>query len=168
MSKYIEVILPEEAENLTVYYQKVCERENFNPEEVEELLKQTFTYEHMKHVGNENMFQIEDVEDGIYQIHISGDEEYEFAPMLVSMPAWVSEDDEELLYEVSVTPKFTHIPKEEPEPEQITLIEPPIVDAPKTGDGSQGVQFGVFAVISFIIVVIMSCHNRFKCARMTE
>ncbi len=165
MNKYIEVFLPEEAENLTVYYQKVCERENFNPEEVEEILKQTFTYEHMNYVGDENVFQIEDVEDGIYQIHISGDEEYEFAPMLVSMPAW-TEDGEELLYEVSATPKFTKI--EKPEPEQIALIEPPVTEVPKTGDGLQGAMFGVFGVISFIIVVIMSCHNRFKCARMTE
>ena len=165
MSKYIEVILPEEAENLTVYYQKVCERENFNPEEVEEILKQTSNYEHMKHVGNENVFRIEDVEDGIYQIHISGDVEYEFAPMLVSMPAWTEVGDA-LLYEVSATPKFTKI--EKLEPEQITLIETPSAPSPKTGDNTQSVMFGVFGVISFIIVVIISCHNRFKCARMTE
>ena len=167
MSKYIEVKLPEEAENLTAYYQKICEREDFDVAEVEELLKQTIKYENMQHVGNESVLRIEGVEDGIYQIYFSGDEEYEFAPMLVSIPAWTEEGDE-LLYEVSVTPKFTHIPKEEPEPEQITLIEPPIVDTPKTGDGSQGALFGVFGLISFIIVVIMSCHNRFKCARMTE
>lgn len=165
MNKYIEVILPEAAENLTVYYQKVCERENFDIAEAEAILQQTISYEHAENLGNENVFQIEDVEDGIYQISISGDEEYEFAPMLVSMPAW-TEEGEELLYEVSVTPKFAKI--EKPEPEQITLIEPPITEAPKTGDGSQGVMFGVFGVISFIIVVIMSCHNRFKCARMTE
>ena len=165
MSKYIEVILPDEAENLTVYYQKVCERENFDLKDVEEILKQTFTYEHMKYVGKEEVFQIEDVEDGIYQIHISGDEEYEFAPMLISMPAW-SEEGEQLLYEVSVAPKYTKIIQ--PEPEQITLIEPPIGESPKTGDGPQGVMFGVLGAISFIIVVIMSCHNRFKCARMTE
>ena len=165
MSKYIEVILPEEAENLTLYYQKVCERENFDIAEAEEIIKQTISYEYTKPVGNENVFRIEDVEDGIYQIHISGDEEYEFAPMLVSMPAWTEEGDE-LLYEVSATPKFTMI--EKPEPEQITLIETPVTEAPKTGDGSHGAMFGVIGVISFIIVVIMSCHNRFKCARMTE
>ncbi len=165
MSKYIEVILPEEAENLTLYCQKVCERENFDITKAEEVLKQTISYEYAKHVGNENMFRIEDVEDGIYQIHISGDEEYEFAPMLVSMPAWTEEGDE-LLYEVSATPKYTMI--EKPEAEQITLIETPVTEAPKTGDGSHGAMFGVFGVISFIIVVIMSCHNRFKCARMTE
>ena len=113
MSKYIEVILPEEAENLTLYYQKVCERENFDIAEAEEIIKQTISYEYTKPVGNENVFRIEDVEDGIYQIHISGDEEYEFAPMLVSMPAW-TEEGEELLYEVSATPKFTMIEKPEP------------------------------------------------------
>ncbi len=157
MSKYIEVILPEEAENLTVYYQKVCERENFDIAEVEELLEQTINYEHMQHVGNKNVFQIEDVEDGIYQIYISGDEEYEFAPMLVSMPAW-TEDGKELQYEVSATPKY----------EQITVTEVPIPKPPKTGDGEQGTMFGALGIISFIIVVIISCHNRFKCARMTE
>ncbi len=165
MSKYIEVILPEEAENLTVYYEKVCERENFDMEEVEEILKQTINYEHMKHMENGEVFRIEDVEEGIYQIYISGNKEYEFAPMLVSMPSW-TEEGEQLLYEVSVAPKYTKIIQ--PEPEQITLIETPITEVPKTGDGSQGVMFGVFGVISFIIVVIMSCHNRFKCARMTE
>lgn len=165
MNKYIEVILPEEAENLTVYYQKVCERENFDIAEAEGILKQAISYEHMKHVENEELLRIEDVEDGIYQIHISGDEEYEFAPMLVSMPAWTEVGDA-LLYEVSATPKFTKI--EKPEPEQITLIETPVIEAPKTGDGSYGAMFGVFGVISFIIVVIISCHNRFKCARMTE
>ena len=165
MNKYIEVILPEEAENLTVYYQKVCERENFDIAEAEGILKQAISYEHMKHVENEELLRIEDVEDGIYQIHISGDEEYEFAPMLVSMPAW-AEEGEELVYEVSVTPKFTM--KEKPEPEQITLIETPVTEVPKTGDGFHGAMFGVFGVISFIIVVIMSCHNRFKCAKMTE
>ena len=165
MNKYIEVILPEEAENLTVYYQKVCERENFDIAEAEEILQQTISYEHEKNVGNENVFQIENVEDGIYQISISGDEEYEFAPMLVSMPAW-TEEGEQLQYEVSVTPKYTRFIK--PESEQITLVETPIPATPKTGDGTQGIMFGVFGVISFIIVVIMSCHNRFKCARMTE
>ena len=165
MNKYIEVILPEEAENLTVYYQKVCERENFDIAEAEEILKQAISYEHMKHVENEELLRIVDVEDGIYQIHISGDEEYEFAPMLVSMPAWTEVGDA-LLYEVSATPKFTKI--EKPEPEQITLIETPSAPSPKTGDNTQSVMFGVFGVISFIIVVIISCHNRFKCARMTE
>ncbi len=165
MNKYIKVILPEEAENLTVYYEKICERENFDIEQVEEILKQTTNYEHMKHVENGEVFQIENVEEGIYQIYISGNEEYEFTPMLVSMPAW-TEEGEELLYEVSATPKFTKI--EKPEPEQITLIEPPMGESPKTGDGTQSVMFGMLGVISFIIVVIMSCHNRFKCARMTE
>ncbi|MBQ2923888.1 MAG: hypothetical protein IJE60_12505 [Tyzzerella sp.] len=165
MNKYIEVILPEEAENLTVYYQKVCERENFDIAEAEEILKQVINYEHMQHVGNVEALRIEDVEDGIYQIYISGDEEYEFAPMLVSMPAW-TEEGEQLQYEVSVTPKYTKMIQ--PEPEQITLVEPPIAQPPKTGDASESVMFGIFGVISFIIVVIMSCHNRFKCARMTE
>lgn len=165
MNKYIEVKLPEEAENLSAYYQKVCEREDFDVAEVEELLKQTINYENMQHVGNESVLRIEGVEDGIYQIYFSGDEEYEFAPMLVSMPAWTEEGDE-LLYEVSATPKFSKI--EKPEPEQITLIETPTAEVPKTGDGHQSVMFGVFGIISFIIVVIMSCHNRFKCARMTE
>ena len=165
MSKYIEVILPEEAENLTLYYQKVCERENFDIAEAEEILKQTISYEHMKDMGKENVFQVENVEDGIYQIYISGDEEYKFAPMLVSMPAW-TEEGEQLQYEVSVTPKYTKMIQ--PEPEQITLVEPPIAQPPKTGDASESVMFGIFGVISFIIVVIMSCHNRFKCARMTE
>ena len=165
MNKYIEVLLPEDAENLTVHYQKVAERETFDVEDAEALLHQDIIYENMLNTENEDAIQIADVEDGIYQIHISGDEEYEFAPMLVSMPAWETEG-EQLLYEVCVTPKYTKIVK--PEPEQTTLTETPVFESPKTGDGNNSTIFGTFGLISFIIVLIMSCHNRFKCARMSE
>ncbi len=166
MKRTIEVMLPEGAQNLTLYYKKVAEREDFNVEDAEEILGQDIRYDNCVEVGEEEVFQLADVEDGIYQIYLSGDEEYEFVPMLVSMPAWENESAKELSYEVSVTPKYTKL--EKPEPEQITLIETPSTPSPKTGDATQSVMFGMFGTISFIIVVIMTCHNRFKCARMTE
>ena len=166
MKRTIEVMLPEGAENLTLYYKKVAERENFDVQDAEEILAQDIIYDNCIEVGDKKVFQLADVEDGIYQMYLSGDEEYEFVPMLVSMPAWESEGADELSYEVCVTPKYTKI--EQSEPEQITLIDPPVTRPPKTGDGTSGGMFGVFGAISFIIVVIMTCHNRFKCARMTE
>lgn len=166
MNRYIEVVLPEGAENLTLYYEKVAEREGFDITDAEKILMQDIEYNHYVKAGQKERVQLADLEDGIYRIDVSGDEEYEFVPMLVSMPAWTTENEEELLYEVSITPKYTKFAL--PEPEQTTLTETPIMDSPKTGDFHQGATFGVLGIISFIIVVIMSCHNRFKCARMTE
>lgn len=165
MNKYIEVFLPEDAKSLNVHYQKVAEREEFNVEDAEELLQKEITYQNVIKVENEDAIQIADLEDGIYKIDVIGNQEYEFAPMLVSMPAWETEG-EQLLYEVCVTPKYTKIVK--PEPEQTTLTETQILESPKTGDGTLGGMYGVFVIISFVIVLIMSCHNRFKCARMSE
>ena len=149
-----------------MYYKKIAERETFDIADAEEILQQNILYDSCIEVSGEEGVQLNDVEDGIYQIFISGDAEYEFVPMLVSMPAWENESAEELTYEVSVTPKYTKL--EKPEPEQNTLIETPSTPSPKTGDATQSVMFGVFGIISFIIVVIMTCHNRFKCARMSE
>lgn len=158
MNKYIEVVLPEEAEQLKIHYQKVAEREEFDVADVEEILQQDITYENVINAENEDAIQIANLEDGIYQIYISGDEEYEFAPMLVSMPAW-TEDGGQLLYEVRAIPKYT---------KHVEYTEIPISESPKTGDENHGAIFGAIGLISFIIVAIMSCHNRFKCARMSE
>lgn len=158
MNRYIEVTMPENMEDVVLYYEKVAERDNFKEEDAKELLQQNVTYNHSINVGNEDCVKLVDLEDGIYQIYISGDEEYEFMPMLVSMPAW-NEEKEQILYEVTVTPKYT---------KTITHTEVPVFDSPKTGDFSNSTIFGAFGMISFIIVVIMSCHKRFKCARMSE
>lgn len=166
MNRYIEVVLPEGAENLTLYYEKIAEREGFDITDAEKILKQDIEYSNYVEAGKKECVQLADLDDGIYQIYVSGDEEYEFVPMLVSMPAWTTENEEALLYEVSITPKYTKFAL--PEPEQTTFTETPIMDSPKTGDFHQGATFGVLGIISFIIVVIMSCHNRFKCARMSE
>ena len=165
MSKYIEIILPTDAEGLIVHYQKVAEREGFDVERTEEILKQEITYENEINAENKDAIRIVDLEDGIYQIYVTGDEEYEFSPMLVSMPAWTT-NSEQPEYGVSVTPKYTNFLKTKPE--QTTFTEIPFLESPKTGDTNNSSVLGVLGVISFIIVVIMSCHNRFKCARMTE
>ena len=166
MERYIEVILPEHAENMELHYEKVAERDAFREEDAQVLLQRNTDYENSIKVGSEDSVKLVDLEDGIYQIFVSGDEAYEFAPMLVSMPAWTIENEEQLLYEVSIEPKYTKLDK--PEPEQTTFVEMPIVLPPQTGDSGNGMVFGMVGVISFIIVVIMSCHNRFKCARMSE
>ena len=135
-------------------------------DDAQTLLQHNTDYENSIKVENEDSVKLVDLEDGIYQIFVSGDEDYEFAPMLVSMPAWTTENEEQLLYEMRIEPKYTKLDKQEPE--QTTFSEMPIVDPPKTGDSANSMLFGMVGVISFIIVVIMSCHNRFDCARMSE
>ena len=75
-------------------------------------------------------------------------------------------------YHVTVTPKYIrHVPEPEipsetelPEPEEVT----PQPISPKTGDEMKIGNHMIFGMISFTIVLIMSCHNRFKCGRMSE
>lgn len=55
-----------------------------------------------------------------------------------------------------------------PEPEDPPKEKMPEIPSPKTGDESCSTLFCIFGCISFIIVAIMTCHNRFKCARMTR
>ncbi len=62
-------------------------------------------------------------------------------------------------------------PEDPPKEEEPLKEEEPFeaeIPAPKTGDETQSALFCVFGWISFIIVAIMTCHNRFKCARMTR
>lgn len=59
-------------------------------------------------------------------------------------------------------------PEPEPKPEQPQPEKSVTSESPKTGDVSQTERFWTIGWISFLIVVIMSCHNRMKCARMTE
>ena len=167
----IQVLLPKEAGGLTFHYTKVAEREELNEEKVKELLQNDRTYDENVEVSQEGNILVKNLEEGIYQIWVSGNEEFEFAPMLVSVPAW-DEKEQKMNYQVTVTPKYNRI---EMEPEvTVTTEEPehverePEILSPKTGDKGQTELYIAFGMISFIIVMIISCHNRFKCGRMSK
>ena len=99
-------------------------------------------------IGKENSVNIENLENGTYEIEIPETSEYEFSKSLIQVPTW-DEEEQSMNYKITVNPKY--IQK---------------VKAPDTGDkNKEGLYVGL-AVISLIIVAIMTCHNRFKCGRM--
>lgn len=147
MKGYIEVHLPKEAEDLSLRYVKVAELQE--AEEVY-LPEKDVEYAHGVTVEEGNIGRITDLEKGVYQIQAFTDSGYEFMPSVVSVPLW-DEEEKEMQYEITVIPKYTVLPQ-----------------APDTGDGSKGMLYGLFGMISLIIVVIISCHNRLKCGRMSH
>lgn len=142
MKGYIEVDLPAEAENLTLHYVKLAD-----DQEVKE-------YEQAVPVTEGNVAVISELENGLYQIQAFGDSEYEFMPSVVSVPMW-NEQEKEMQYDITVIPKYTHHM-------QVQEI------APQTGDESLGAGYSLLGFISLIIIVIISCHNPFKCGRMSH
>ena len=91
---------------------------------------------------------ISDLEEGVYLLHSFGKQEKEICPTLVFLPTWM-ESEKNMLYDVTVIPKF--------EEKQ---------NVPKTGWDSRDVVYLGFLGISLIIIVGLSCHNRFKCGRI--
>ena len=88
---------------------------------------------------------LRDLEEGVYLIHSFGERDKEMLPTLVFLPTWM-EQEQEMKYDVTVIPKYGE--KQNP---------------PDTGwDSREGIYMGLFA-ISLIIIVGLSCHNRFKC-----
>ena len=143
MKGYIEVHLPEEAENLTLRYVKL---EALSETEVE--------YENTVTVDEQNIGRITGLETGLYQIQAFADSGYEFMPSVVSVPLW-NEEEKEMQYNITVIPKYTrHIEVQ--------------ASAPKTGDDGSGAVYGLFGIISFIIIIIISCHKRLKCGKMSH
>lgn len=90
--------------------------------------------------------------DGIYHITIPETEQYLFEPITVTVPHIDSETNEKS-YDLIIHPKYRIKPKES--------------KAPETGDHAKSWAYVGVGAISLIIVAIMSCHNRFKCDRMT-
>ena len=162
MKGYIEVVLPKEAQGVTLGYAKVAETEALNETSVRELWKEDMEYTERITVEEGNTIRLADLEEGVYQIQAFAGQEYEFMPSLVSVPSW-NEKEKEMQYEFTVIPKYTYHVRE-PEQTSTTTVEV----SPQTGDGKSGALYGLLGIISFIIVVIISCHNRFKCGRMTH
>lgn len=142
MKGYIEVHLPTGAENLTLHYVKLADDQ------------ETKEYEQTVPVTEGNVAVISELENGLYQIQAFGDSEYEFMPSVVSVPMW-NEQEKEMQYDITVIPKYTH---------HIQVQE----TAPQTGDESLGAGYSLLGFISLIIIVIISCHNCFKCGRMSH
>lgn len=101
---------------------------------------------------------IENLEEGIYQIEVQNTAEYTFMSSEVSIPMW-SEENSNMMYHVTVIPKYSK------EKTPVTTEE---IETPATGDKGPYKQYAALAAISLIIVLIMSCHNRFKCGRMSD
>ena len=90
--------------------------------------------------------------DGIYHIVLPETEQYVFEPITVTVP-YIDSKTNEKSYDLIIHPKYRIKPKES--------------KAPETGDHAKSWAYVGVGAISLIIVAIMSCHNQFKCDRMT-
>ena len=144
----IQVSLPEDANSAVVHYAKIAECEQFQEKELAKWLEDDVEFSDEIKIDEKGFAQISGLEEGVYRIRVSGDEMYQFSDAIISLPTW---DDERecMLYDVEVNPKYVKM-----------------TNAPDTGDESKGMVYLFFGVISFIIVIIISCHKRFKCGRM--
>ena len=104
-------------------------------------------------VDDKNQFLLTGLSDGTYEIRIPETDTYKFQEITVEVPM-IHEDTKQKAYEIIIEPKYKK-----------KIV--PVVQ-PKTEDENEmGVYVGI-GLFSLIIVVIMSCHNRFKCDRMTD
>lgn len=113
-------------------------------------------------IGENDVVRLEELSDGNYEIQIPETEDYEFSPIQVHIPCW-SEEEKQMLYNITIVPKYSIKEKQIPIPEPILELT-----APRTGDVAYGMHYINAITISLIIVVIMSCHNRFNCDTMTD
>ena len=106
----------------------------------------------------------EGLQEGNYEIEISETEDYTFLPIQVHVPCW-SDEEKQMLYDITIIPKYSV--KEKPIP--VTQTSDPVqkTTAPQTGDFNHSIKYRNVGIISLIILVIMSCHNRFNCDTMT-
>lgn len=112
-------------------------------------------------IGENNVVRLEELSDGNYEIQIPETEEYEFSPIQVHIPCW-SEEEKQMLYNITIVPKYSVKEK------QIPISEPILEStAPRTSDVAHAMYYINAITISLIIVMIMSCHNRFNCDTMT-
>lgn len=101
--------------------------------------------------------KIEKLSEGIYEIEITETSEYTFMTAKVSIPTW-SEEEHKMLYDITVIPKYVR--KETPVPVSETM-------SPLTSDSNHNQTYISTGIISLIILVIISCHNRFNCDTIT-
>ena len=116
-------------------------------------------------VDEDGSAKVENLEIGTYEVEIPETEDYTFMPIQVHVPCW-SEEEQRMLYEIAIIPKYSI--KEKPVPVKETT--PPVkeIPSPLTGDSNHNRIYSSAALISLIILVIMSCHNRFICDTMTD
>lgn len=104
-------------------------------------------------VDGHDVVEISGLEVGTYHINIPETSDYTFSPIIVRVPTW-SEEEHKMLYDIKINPKYTR-----------NVV---VQEVPNTGDESKDVIYAGVGLISLIIVVIMSCHNRLKCGRMSR
>lgn len=161
----IEIEVPEKAGNITVCYTKIAEWEETAQDEFDGLPKDNVEYENQAEFEVGEIVRLTNLEEGIYQVQVQGNEEYEFSTAVVSVPMW-NEEEQQMEYDIQMIPKYIrNIPEPEPTPEPETKV--PAEASPQTGDYGKVGIYGIFGMFS-LLIVIMSCHNRFKCARMSE
>lgn len=159
-------IIRETDQEMTVFYTKaaskigdcyVLEEQykssniNFNRElTAEEMQKAAKKLSQMTRTGKEvtakDTVKISDLEEGVYLIQVYGGAEIN--PMLIYIPTYLNEE-QDAIYEIQVYPKYRTE-----------------TSAPDTGWKSGEVYYLVLLVISFTIIVRLSCHKRFKCGRI--
>lgn len=90
---------------------------------------------------------INDLEVGVYLLRVSDKARYENVyPVLISIPTW-NEEEGDMNYDITVIPKHSS-------------------DKVVTGDSHLYGEYMVLFVISFILLVVLTCHNHFKCGRI--
>ena len=143
----IQVSLPKDMEGETIQFIK----------EGEESQKVT--------VDEEGIAKAVELAIGSYEVEIPETEDYTFMPIQVHVPCW-SEEEQRMLYEITIIPKYSI--KEKPVPVKETT--PPVEEmtSPLTSDSNHNSIYSCAGIISLIILVIMSCHNRFNCDTMTD
>ncbi len=142
----IEVSLPKEMAGEEITYQ----REGEEAKKIE--------------VDENGTVKIEELSEGNYEIHVPETEDYIFVPIQVHVPCW-SEEEKQMLYNITIIPKYSVKEKQIP----VTETPDPVLETstPQTSDINCGIRYVNTGIISFIILVIMSCHNRFNCDTMT-
>jgi len=108
-------------------------------------------------VDKHGIAMLENLSVGTYQIEIPETSEYIFMPVKVSIPTW-SEEEHNMLYNITVIPKYVQKEK---------VLSENDKSSPLTSDRSNSTIYIRVGIISLIILVIISCHNRFNCDTMT-
>ena len=104
-------------------------------------------------VNQDGIVSLLGLTDGTYHFLIPETEGYIFEPITVTVP-YIETETNEKNYDLVIHPKYRIKPEEN--------------QGPETGDNQKSLLYVGIGIISLIIVVIMSCHNRFKCDRMTD
>ena len=153
MSGSIQITVPQEAQGSVVSYAKIAKREELDESRVSEWMEMDIHPEGSVRINEEGKASIEDLPEGIYQIQIVGENGYDFARSLVSIPMW-DEEQKSMSYEISIFPKHTYTP---PVKEREVIV-------PNTGDDNQNNIYIAIGIISLVITVlcVLECQNKYS------